>query len=321
MKTKSTFIIVFTTLLICTLTFRTKAQTTPEFEFFLAFEDSAGNKDTIYVGYDSQATSGLDSVFGEYNIKTTPFDSVFEVRVSNYFNSVANEYALINNDYSNFHTKKQILSNTCNNQWLIDPKVIPILVHSKNYPIKVKWNNSNSFNFADTCLYNSLFNYVNPTHWYDVGTSYSPVSPFFFNQYLRFNDSITFDSILVWVDPLLSYDTEYINMPPEHYIDANNDTIRVIYFGFFKDLLALSINYEHPNITIYPNPAKDYIKIEGLGAIQVQIEIYDVLGRLLLKQEVLQEKNSICIKELPKGIMFIRFDTDKGVIVKKFFKN
>lgn len=321
MKTKSTFIIVLTTLLICTLTFRTKAQTTPEFEFFLAFEDSAGNKDTIYVGYDTQATSDLDSVFGEYNIKTTPFDSVFEVRISNFFNSVADEYALINNDYSNFHTKKQILSNTCNNQWLIHPKVISILIHSKNYPIKVKWNNSNSFNLVDSCLYNSLFNYVNPTHWCDVGTFYSPVSPCIFNKYLRFNDTLIFDSIQVYIDPLSSYDTEFINMPPEHYIDLNGDTIRVLYFGFFKDFVALSINYEHPNITIYPNPAKDYIKIEGLDAIQLQIEIYDVLGRLLLRQVAAFENNSVCIKDLPKGLMIIKFNTDKGVFVKKFLKD
>lgn len=55
----------------------------PEFKFYLAFEDSAGNKDTIWLGYDSSATLGIDTLFGEENIKGIPFNEPFEVRISN----------------------------------------------------------------------------------------------------------------------------------------------------------------------------------------------------------------------------------------------
>lgn len=43
----------------------TQAQTTPEFKFHLAFEDGIGAKDTVWVVLDSNATWGVDSLFGE----------------------------------------------------------------------------------------------------------------------------------------------------------------------------------------------------------------------------------------------------------------
>ena len=54
---------------------------TPAFIMPFWFEDAVGNKDTIWVGADNNATSGnnFDMQFGEVPIYS-PFDSVFEVR-------------------------------------------------------------------------------------------------------------------------------------------------------------------------------------------------------------------------------------------------
>ncbi|HQD34550.1 MAG TPA: hypothetical protein PKU81_03570, partial [Bacteroidales bacterium] len=77
MKTK----IILT--LICAVIVQFCFGQNPEFKFYLAFEDSAGNKDTIWLGYDPSATLGIDILFGEENIKGIPFNEPFEVRISN----------------------------------------------------------------------------------------------------------------------------------------------------------------------------------------------------------------------------------------------
>ncbi len=57
------------------------AQNNPLFQFSLYFEDTVGNKDSVIIGYDPTASSqNLNPQFGEVWL-TTPFDSVFDVRV------------------------------------------------------------------------------------------------------------------------------------------------------------------------------------------------------------------------------------------------
>lgn len=56
------------------------AQATPLFQFTLYAEDSLGNRDSVILGYDPNASSeNLNSQFGEVSL-TTPFDSIFDMR-------------------------------------------------------------------------------------------------------------------------------------------------------------------------------------------------------------------------------------------------
>jgi hypothetical protein len=56
---------------------------TPAFSVKIAFEDKAKHKDTITIGYDPLATNdGIDTIFGEQDTWTQPWDSLFDVRVS-----------------------------------------------------------------------------------------------------------------------------------------------------------------------------------------------------------------------------------------------
>lgn len=53
--------------------FSTSGQT---FSFPMYFSDALGNKNTLVIGYDINASYGIDSAFGEENIITEPMDSV-----------------------------------------------------------------------------------------------------------------------------------------------------------------------------------------------------------------------------------------------------
>jgi hypothetical protein len=59
-----------------------KTQAQPEFSFQLFFEDAIGNKDTVTLGYDYNATSGIDAAFGEVDILGVTWNNDFEVRGS-----------------------------------------------------------------------------------------------------------------------------------------------------------------------------------------------------------------------------------------------
>lgn len=71
---------IYLTLISILLTLTSFTQTQPQFKFWLAFEDSIGAKDTLWVVFDSSATNWIDSALGELPIQ---FDSTkFQVYTS-----------------------------------------------------------------------------------------------------------------------------------------------------------------------------------------------------------------------------------------------
>ncbi len=66
------------------LDFSIFAQQIPEFRTSFYFADSAGNRDSVTVGFDRNAYNSADSVdvvFGEKDISSLPFINVLDVRV------------------------------------------------------------------------------------------------------------------------------------------------------------------------------------------------------------------------------------------------
>lgn len=79
-----------------------------EFIFEMYFEDAIGNKDTLVIGYDINATDSIDSVFGEKNIISVPLDSLFDVRMTDVWLKKSSA-PIPSQEYGSFHTKKQIV--------------------------------------------------------------------------------------------------------------------------------------------------------------------------------------------------------------------
>ena len=93
-----------------------------EFSFQLYFEDAVGNRDTVTVGYDDNATHAIETAFGEEDIKSLPWDNQCEVRITDFSKT--------------FHTKKQIIKNHCGEFWNI---LEPIFIDIKNpqFPLTI----------------------------------------------------------------------------------------------------------------------------------------------------------------------------------------
>jgi len=71
------------------------------------------------------------------------------------------------------------------------------------------------------------------------------------------------------------------------------------------------------NISIYPNPVKDKLYIQGLSNTS-KVSIYNVLGKLVLSETT---KSEIDVDNLQSGIYIIKIVDEQKEIIRKFIKN
>ena len=74
---------------------------------------------------------------------------------------------------------------------------------------------------------------------------------------------------------------------------------------------TVGINDVISNLSIYPNPVKDVLTIQGN---YTSVDMFDVLGNLVLSSETTKNIN---VSELSNGIYMINIKTENGIVVKK----
>jgi hypothetical protein len=72
-------------------------------------------------------------------------------------------------------------------------------------------------------------------------------------------------------------------------------------------------------ITVYPVPASNIISLSGLIK-ESEARIYDVCGNLMMIVNLNMISNKIDLRNLSKGVYFIKLQLDHSVIVKQFVK-
>ena len=77
--------------------------------------------------------------------------------------------------------------------------------------------------------------------------------------------------------------------------------------------------YDSRSLVLYPNPVKDKLVIESVGAIR-QCEIYSITGQLILSFADASEKLEVPVEQLPNGTFLVKLVTDKLVKTRKFVK-
>lgn len=106
---------------------------------------------------------------------------------------------------------------------------------------------------------------------------------------------------------------------------VNNSGLRnIVIAALHKVTLSLPANlpnhhYDINNVSIYPNPSNYLIKID-LGMInqKSQVEIYDLTGKLILKEELNEKLNSISIEKIDPGIYFLKItENDSAIRITK----
>ena len=85
--------------------------------------------------------------------------------------------------------------------------------------------------------------------------------------------------------------------------------------------LPVSINEtkSSSNIILYPNPSTNFIVVDGLKNDNF-IEVINLQGQVVKNLNVSNTKTTLDVSELPKGIYFIRINSDEELYVTKFLK-
>lgn len=259
-----------------------------EFSFELYFEDALGNRDTLVLGYDPLATDSIDIAFGEENIIAQPWDSVFEVRISDYY--YENPTFLP----TSFNSKKGIFKKR-NHSFSTFP--MQINIKSNHFPITVSCE---STLFESLDKRGSLFTSVNPGGWFDTGG---------FLQ--RFYFTPTYQ---VELSPFQGCDACPFNFSYQ----LESDNIYVSWAAIADSLSMFADLQENNNdffdLTFSPNPvtSNENITINTKG----NYTIVDIQGKAIQKGII--ENNSVQLINVESGIYFFILENENAVYKTKF---
>ena len=79
-------------------------------------------------------------------------------------------------------------------------------------------------------------------------------------------------------------------------------------------------SYLENNISLYPNPANNYIEVRVDELNVTNMEVYDVYGKLINNVNVIDNPTRINVSNLATGMYFVRVTTEQGVATKSFIK-
>lgn len=78
--------------------------------------------------------------------------------------------------------------------------------------------------------------------------------------------------------------------------------------------------FEKPTLNLFPNPVADVLEIAyNKAAWTGTVQIFDELGRIVLREKINLEKNKIPVFKLETGIYFLYLNDQEGVIATKTF--
>ncbi|PKP46124.1 MAG: hypothetical protein CVT95_07565 [Bacteroidetes bacterium HGW-Bacteroidetes-12] len=139
---------IFFTLLLLFFALKITAQQTPEFKFYLAFEDATNTKDTLWYILDSTATVGMDTALGEIPQDLTS---------------------------SAFHVYMYIYNTPDSGKTLAYPSIScgfgsQIRAQNYVYPVIVRWDTSLLFNHNLSCNFNEV---IFDNEWFFFANSHN----------------------------------------------------------------------------------------------------------------------------------------------------
>lgn len=271
------------------------ASLSQQFSFQLNFVDAVGNKDSIVIGYDASATDSLDGAFGEMNIINTPWDSVFDVRLSNEWTQRTK------GQLPSYHSKKQIINESCGN-WLYP---VEIDIYTTNWPVTATWDSSY---FSETCIKKTYFGGITAGVVFDV----SPVSDLFY-IFLNENDSVTFTQ------------NNELQLNPNQYDsysygESAGKTISVFWMGFGIEFLGIDELNANQRLVINPNPFRDQfaMKLPAWFKEPVLIELFSNTGR---KIQTTTKSENLILNSLEAGLYILKVENSEGnSLISKIYK-
>ncbi len=87
---------------------------------------------------------------------------------------------------------------------------------------------------------------------------------------------------------------------------------------------TLSAKYINSSVSIYPNPTGDILNITPKETNDVKIskiKLMDITGQQIFEKEFIGPADRIDLKDIPKGIYFLKIENNKEIIIDKIIKD
>lgn len=108
-----------------------------------------------------------------------------------------------------------------------------------------------------------------------------------------------------------------VSTNPQYVFEANSSVNLIAHFEYWDAIPENTTSY----ISLYPNPANDFVVIDNDTEGQYDMTIFDTFGRIVYKTVVCPSKNIINLSDLNSGVYFVVIDKygqyDKMILVKE----
>jgi uncharacterized repeat protein (TIGR01451 family) len=118
-----------------------------------------------------------------------------------------------------------------------------------------------------------------------------------------------------------------INNQAAIYFDFNspiftNTTLHTIGENYIPIMLNMKEAWvEEMQVHLYPNPTSGLVYLEQLEEKEIQIKVFDNLGRVVLQQNANDRQTTLDLSKLPQGIYYINIQQEKKVSTHKVIKH
>ncbi len=284
-----------------------------EFVFPMYFEDSQGNRDTIYIGYDAQGSRDVIlTEFGELDISDIPFNSTFDVRISN-------KSDLFEEDYTAplFHSKRKIIPTPTD--YFDSPAQVNIDIHALHWPVSASWDASVFDHFQRE---GSIFSSRHPHSWWDI--SWYPVwwgGSDLARVLMADEQTVVFAEN--FPEDWFAYTS---NDSQVFYVDELNRPIAT-YFVVLGDSTLITLNVAEMNsdllFKLSPNPTSGKTQIqlaENIVLENAMIELYSPSGKLLYSAKPRSQVHTLDVAHLSQDMYLLRLWDGERWRVQKLMK-
>ena len=260
-----------------------------EFLTTITAVNSENQIDSIQIGYDANATGGLDLNFGEQDIQNLPFSGKLDIRTGELHYGKVNCFENISTDDSElltFMSKSNIVLNEC--PTISGEQITTIFINNKYLPLTLYWD-KNVFN--EFCTHGTFITDWQPQFWFDVtncGNEYPGVYK------------------------LAEQDSLNLNSQTDTYLVHGDDTLSIFYIGIGPlSILSNEEIIQNKSIVIYPNPTTGIINIKSNLGYEINSKIYSLSGRL----EISSNGNpQIDLQNLKEGVYLLELHRNNKII-------
>ncbi len=99
---------------------------------------------------------------------------------------------------------------------------------------------------------------------------------------------------------------------------TNNDSVADVSYLYSTPTQLIDNKQTSSLISIYPNPSDTYINFSYAGEENAEIEVFDNIGKLLLRKTLAAgETTRISVEQYPSGIYFYKLTGSRGMIINQ----